>query len=56
MVEVIGNLVRHLLTQDGQEVARVQISGFFDILQERLRDVSSYVRSKVLQVLLVLAV
>lgn len=51
MLEVVGNLILKLLAEDENGISKTQIDGFFDLLQERFRDVNSYVRSKVLQVL-----
>lgn len=55
IVDVIGYLVRDLvnstdLGNDDQSVQK-QVDVFFDILNERTRDLSSYVRTKVLAVL-----
>lgn len=55
IVDVIGYLIRDLvnstdLGNDDQSVQK-QVDVFFDILNERTRDLSSYVRTKVLAVL-----
>lgn len=55
IVDVIGYLIRDLvnstdLGNDDQSVQK-QVDAFFDILNERTRDLSSYVRTKVLAVL-----
>jgi condensin complex subunit 1 len=55
IVDIIGYLIRDLvnstdLGNDDQSVQK-QVDVFFDILNERTRDLSSYVRTKVLAVL-----
>ena len=50
LVETIGNLIAHHLMFEETDSARRQMDGLLDILEERFRDVSSYVRAKVLQV------
>ncbi|KAJ3216820.1 Condensin complex subunit [Dinochytrium kinnereticum] len=55
MLEVIANLVHNHLSTNNSETAFSQILSFFNILQERFRDNKSFVRSKLLQVLLKLA-
>jgi condensin complex subunit 1 len=53
LIEVIGNLISDLAQQeDNASNNMLQISVFFDILDERFLDVNSYCRSKVLQVYL----
>lgn len=56
IVEVIGHLISELAgagEDDGQDRKQVQkqINGLYDLLLERMLDVSSYVRAKVLVVL-----
>jgi condensin complex subunit 1 len=55
LVEVIGSLFRELavpsdVTSDTSQTQR-QLSKFYDLLLERMLDISSYVRAKVLSVL-----
>lgn len=55
IVDIIGYLIRDLINStdlgnDDQSVQK-QVDVFFDILNERTRDLSSYVRTKVLAVL-----
>ena len=56
MIEVVGHLITELaapvasVDQDSGQVQK-QISGLYDLLIERMLDVSSYVRTKVLSVL-----
>ncbi|KAF9276148.1 Condensin complex subunit [Mortierella alpina] len=50
IVEVIGNLITYLAEVEQTEQVKNQIDGFFDILEERFMDNSSYVRTKLLQV------
>lgn len=51
MVEVIGVLIHHLMTQeDRSDSIRAQTKSLFIALEERFRDVNSFVRSKTLQV------
>lgn len=55
IVDVIGHLIRDLINStdlgnDDQSIQK-QVDVFFDILNERTRDLSSYVRTKVLAVL-----
>ncbi|KAJ3189764.1 Condensin complex subunit [Gaertneriomyces sp. JEL0708] len=52
MIEVIGNLIHMLLASDNSESAGKSLEAYYEIFQDRLRDVSSYVRVKVLQVLM----
>ncbi|KAG6901621.1 hypothetical protein C0995_009894 [Termitomyces sp. Mi166 len=54
LIEVIGHLIRELVTSgadEEQRQAQKQILKLYDELIVRLMDISSYVRSKVLQVL-----
>lgn len=53
IVEVIGCLVREIATSDegDQEAREKQINNLFDLLTERLLDLSSYVRAKVITTL-----
>jgi condensin complex subunit 1 len=70
MLEVVTNLIMSVAVRsdedgetgadndthgDDQELNKRQIDGFYDLLQERFRDVNSYTRSKVLQCLCRLA-
>jgi condensin complex subunit 1 len=50
LVETIGNLIAHHLVAEETDSARRQVDSLLDILEERFRDVNSYVRAKVLQV------
>ncbi|KNC98205.1 condensin subunit YCS4 [Spizellomyces punctatus DAOM BR117] len=52
MIEVIGNLIHNLLALDSSESAAKSLHAYYEILQERFRDVNAYVRVKVLQVLI----
>ncbi|KAJ3103470.1 Condensin complex subunit [Phlyctochytrium planicorne] len=52
MLDVIGNLIQNYLSTITSETAFSQMLSFFNILQERFRDNKSFVRSKLLQVLL----
>ena len=55
VIEVIGSLIHELANNDGQETdtkqTQKQINQLFNLLLERVLDVSSYVRAKVLAVL-----
>jgi condensin complex subunit 1 len=55
LVEVIGSIITELSNastdNDNSKTAQNQISGLFDLLIERTLDISSYVRTKLLQVL-----
>jgi condensin complex subunit 1 len=55
LVEVIGSIISELSNastdNDNSKTAQKQISGLFDLLIERTLDISSYVRTKLLQVL-----
>ncbi|GLB42214.1 putative regulatory subunit of the condensin complex, a complex required for conversion of interphase chromatin into mitotic-like condense chromosomes [Lyophyllum shimeji] len=54
IVEVIGFLIAELATSGADEEERQiqkQIAGLYDLLLERIMDLSSYVRAKLLQVL-----
>ncbi|KAJ3299918.1 Condensin complex subunit, partial [Borealophlyctis nickersoniae] len=52
MIEVIGNLIHNLLATDNSPSAATSMHAYYDILQERFRDVNSFVRVKLLQVLM----
>jgi len=51
IVDVIGYLIRDLVGGNEEQSVQKQIDVFFDILNERTRDLSSYVRTKDLSVL-----
>jgi condensin complex subunit 1 len=56
IVEVLGHLITELVSADADDGAdkrqtQKQINGLYDLLLERIMDVSSYVRTKVLSVL-----
>ncbi len=53
IVEVVGCLIREIATSDegDQEARERQINNLFDLLTERLLDLSSYVRAKVITTL-----
>ncbi|KAI8620435.1 non-SMC mitotic condensation complex subunit 1-domain-containing protein [Chytriomyces sp. MP71] len=55
MLEVIANLIHHQLSTNASEAAFSQMLSFYNILEERFADKSSYVRSKLLQILAKLA-
>ena len=46
IVDVIGYLIRDLVGGNDEQSVQKQIDVFFDILNERTRDLSSYVRTK----------
>ncbi|RHZ79040.1 hypothetical protein Glove_152g93 [Diversispora epigaea] len=50
LIEVLGNLIIDL-TNEEQQIPNnlIRVNGFFDLLEERFLDTSSYCRSKVLQ-------
>lgn len=50
LIEAIGNLISHHLMSEDTDSAKRQMDSLFDVLEERFRDVNSYVRVKVLQV------
>jgi condensin complex subunit 1 len=51
MVEVIGSLIFHLMSQeDRSDNIKAQTKSLFGALEERFRDVNSFVRSKTIQV------
>ncbi|KAI8587881.1 non-SMC mitotic condensation complex subunit 1-domain-containing protein [Geranomyces variabilis] len=52
MMDVIGNLIHNLLAIENSETAALSLQSYYEIIQDRFRDVSSYVRVKVLQVLM----
>ncbi|KAJ3043566.1 Condensin complex subunit [Rhizophlyctis rosea] len=52
LLEVIGNLIHNFLATDNSDSAAKSMHAYYDILQERFRDVNSFVRVKVLQVLM----
>ncbi|ORY79393.1 armadillo-type protein [Protomyces lactucae-debilis] len=53
IIELCGNLIANLSKEEAEEGAesshKAQISGFFDLLEERFLDSNPYCRSKVLQ-------
>jgi condensin complex subunit 1 len=49
VIETIGYILVFLLSQDPDEAQSKQIEAFFDIVEERFRDVNSFCRCKVLQ-------
>jgi condensin complex subunit 1 len=51
MLEVISNLIHHVITVDNLEAGKKSVETFFDILTERFRDSNSFVRVKLLNVL-----
>ncbi|KAJ8325723.1 condensin complex non-SMC subunit Cnd1 [Batrachochytrium dendrobatidis] len=55
MIEVVGNLIHLHLVNDTSESAAKSLHSYYDILEERLRDVNYYVRAKVLQVIMKLS-
>ena len=55
MLEVIGNLIHNILSVEMSDMTKNSLISYFDILIERLRDTNSFVRVKVLNVLLKLA-
>ena len=55
MLEVFANLIHNHLSTNQSEAAYAQILSFYNIIEERYRDNKSYVRAKVLQVLMKLA-
>ncbi|KAJ3406921.1 Condensin complex subunit [Chytriomyces hyalinus] len=55
MLEVFANLIHNQLSTNASEAAFSQMISFFNILEERFADKSSYVRSKLLQILIKLA-
>ena len=55
MLEVVANLITNIVSNEPAENSLSQITNFYDILQTRFLDVNSYVRSKVLQLLIRLA-
>ncbi|ORX43125.1 condensin complex subunit 1 [Piromyces finnis] len=52
MIEVIGNVLRFLISEDGLGTSKNQIYQYIGVLQERFADINSFCRSKVLQVLI----
>jgi len=52
MIEVIGNVLRFLIKEDGLGTSKNQIYQYINVLQERFADINSFCRSKVLQVLI----
>ncbi|KAJ3196388.1 Condensin complex subunit [Irineochytrium annulatum] len=55
MIEVIGNIIYGHLAKTQSETAFGQLLSLYNILEERYRDIKSFVRSKLLQVLTKLA-
>ncbi len=55
MMEVVANLIVSIVQGEQAENSLSQITSFYDILQTRFMDINSYVRSKVLQLLIKLA-
>ncbi|KAF9340593.1 Condensin complex subunit [Linnemannia elongata] len=51
IVEIIGNLIAYLSEVEQTEQVKNQIDGFFDVLEERIMDNNSYVRTKLLQII-----
>ncbi|KAI9593024.1 armadillo-type protein [Syncephalis fuscata] len=49
VIETIGYILVFLLSQEPDETQSKQIEAFFDIVEERFRDVNSFCRCKVLQ-------
>ncbi|KAK9763414.1 condensin complex non-SMC subunit Cnd1 [Basidiobolus ranarum] len=54
LIEIIGHAILHLATLEQNDLQHKQIDHYFDVLEERFRDVNSICRSKVLQVLSIL--
>ncbi|KAJ3146459.1 Condensin complex subunit [Geranomyces michiganensis] len=52
MIDVVGNLIHNHLAIENSETAALSLQSYYEIIQDRFRDVSSYVRVKVLQVLM----
>ncbi|KAJ3056052.1 Condensin complex subunit [Rhizophlyctis rosea] len=52
LIEAIGNLIHNFLAMDNSDSAAKSMHAYYDIIQERFRDVNSFVRVKVLQVLM----
>ena len=52
IIEIIGNLIIFLVNNEDGRSNQSEINGFFDILEERFRDVQAFCRSKLLQVYL----
>ena len=51
IIEVCGNLIIDLTKQDERsEDHKMQIDGFFDVLEERFIDINPYCRSRAIQV------
>ncbi|RKO83089.1 non-SMC mitotic condensation complex subunit 1, partial [Blyttiomyces helicus] len=55
MLEAIGNLIHNLLVIDRSESARTSLEAYFEILQERFKDVNAFVRTRLLAILTRLA-
>lgn len=52
MIEVIGNVLKFLVKENGMGISKNQIYQYIDVLQERFADINSFCRSKVIQVLI----
>ncbi|KAI0239680.1 condensin complex non-SMC subunit Cnd1 [Massospora cicadina] len=50
MIEILGLLILDLVASDPNEAAHIQIGRYFDIVEERFKDVNYLVRARVLQV------
>ncbi|KAJ9073615.1 condensin complex non-SMC subunit Cnd1 [Entomophthora muscae] len=50
MIEILGILILDLVSSDPSDATHTQIGRYFDILEERFKDVNYLVRSRVLQV------
>jgi condensin complex subunit 1 len=50
VIETIGNIMTFLFSQEPDETTIKQLEAYFDVIEERFRDVSSFCRCKVLQV------
>ncbi|ORX90468.1 hypothetical protein K493DRAFT_339988 [Basidiobolus meristosporus CBS 931.73] len=51
LIEIVGHTILHLATLEQNDIQHKQIDHYFDVLEERFRDLNSICRSKVLQVL-----
>lgn len=50
MIEILGLLILDLVASDPNEAAHIQVDRYFDIVEERFKDVNFLVRARVLQV------
>lgn len=50
MIEILGLLILDLVSSEPSEATQTQIGRYFDIIEERFKDVNYLVRSRVLQV------